>query len=117
MAQTYPTLSTLPEVNGYEQTLANDPTIRNDTEGGYTVTRARFTRLRRKFKIKYSVLSRTDKTSLETLQTNANVGSDTISWYNPDLAATITVRLMAPIVFTPTETTTYWSADFELEEV
>jgi hypothetical protein len=117
MPGTYPTLSTLPEVSGWAETLANDPTIRNETDGGYTVTRARFTRLRKKFKVAYRLLSRTDKTSLETLQTTVGVGSDYFSWYNHDAATTLSVRFAGPLEFKPTETTEYWSVEFEVEEI
>lgn len=114
---TFPTLSAEPDVRNYSETIAYDPTIRSDTEGGYTITRARFTRLRKKWHIYYPVMTVTDKDTLQNFEKSVLVGSDSFEWTNPADGQTYTVRFVTSIIYRPLSTKNYWIVEFDLEEV
>ena len=72
MAATFPTLTggkpLVPEISDYEDNLRVDPTIRSPKEGGYVVTRARFTRMPRKFRVYYDGITTANKDLIKTHQ-------------------------------------------------
>lgn len=117
--QVWPALSTTPSLDGWKESIANDPTIRTKSEGGYTQTRPRFTRIPKKWDFRYTggnALTPSDKAALQTFQSLVKVGSSIFSWTNPIDAITYSVRLAQPITFTPQGNTLYWSAEVSLEE-
>lgn len=115
----WPALSVTPALDGWKEDIANDPTLRNKSEGGYTQTRPRFTRIPKKFDFRYAAgnsLTLTDKAALQTFQDQVKVGSSLFTWTNPITAAVYTVRLAKPITFAPMGTTLRWIAEVSLEE-
>ena len=115
----FPTITSCgPRVSAFEESLAIDPTLRSPTEAGYKMTRAKFTRIPKKWTFFYPALSATDKGSLDTFQlTTVRVGADSFSWTNPSNTTSYTVRLAAPIVFRGVTGKPVWSAQIELEQV
>lgn len=115
----FPTLSENPSVEGWEEDLAFDPTIRSSFEGGYVQTRARTTRIPEKWKIKYEVLPTADKDILKVFQRDTVlVGSSSFNWTNPLDSVIYEVRIAEKFVFTPTgNTIDYWTCEAVFEEV
>lgn len=116
----FPTLSSTPSLSAWEETRAQDPTIRSQKEGGYISTRPRFTRAPKKWKIAYqggNALSAADKATLQTFEGSVNVGAAMFVWTNPTNSTAYNVRLAGPIIFKPTTSTIYWEASFDLEQV
>ena len=112
----FPTLSRGAHTD-LKEVIASDPTIRSEMENGRVLTRARFTGLKRKWTYSIRDMLEADKTLLTTMQTNARVGSGTISWTNPKTAAAIDVYLAEPIAFELDETDfVKWSAKLILIE-
>ena len=116
---TFPTLSVAPIVSDWDETAAHDPTIRNETDGGYVITGARFTRKPpKKYHIKLEPLPPTDKGLLESLEEEIRVGAGIFTWTNPNTAGSHDVRLKAPIRYRLYKgTPNLWTAEFDLEEV
>lgn len=113
----FPTLSQNPSVEGWDEGIAFDPTIKSQTEGGYKQTRPRFTRMPDGWKIAYRALPTADKTTLRTFEKTVYVGSAAFTWTNPTDSATYTVRFVKPITYKMRSPSTLWDVEFELEEV
>ena len=74
-----------------------DGVIRSAFEAGYEQTRRRFTRCRKTFGLKWSVLSAADKSTLMTFfDTTTGGGADSFTWTYPGTATTYTVRFTGP---------------------
>lgn len=70
-----------------------DPTIRSDTEGGYTLTRRRHTRTRRTWTLSWSSMSATDYSTLNTFYTGtAGAGAVIFDWAAVTDSGTVQVR-------------------------
>ena len=110
-------LTQTPIVN--EEIAAFDPTIRSRYEGGYVSTRARFTRMPRRWSVKYEWMTTTNKGTLQTFEEARVVGSESFTWTNPMDSTSYTVRFFEPVRYTPTPSTNfqYWTVEFTLEEV
>lgn len=113
----FPTLTDAPDVDSWEEQRAYDPTIRAKSEGGYVKTRPRYTRVPMQWKLKYSYLSATDKTTLQAFENTVRVGADAFNWTNPDSGAVHVVRFKEPIKFAPVGCKLRWRAEMTLEEV
>jgi phage-related protein len=113
----YPTLASLPLINSYEHTAAQDPVIRSQTEAGYRQTRPRFTRVPKKWHISYGDLSDADQATLEAFEVTVKYGADLFTWTHPKTATQYSVRFAAPIKYKFTVTDSIWAAEFDLEEV
>lgn len=116
----FPTLSSyaIPEVNAWQESKAFDPTIRSPQEAGYILTKARFTRIPKKWHISYETLQNDDKISLENFETARKVGAESFNWTNPKNSIVYVVRFLAPISFGfNSQSSMYWKAEFDLEEV
>lgn len=106
----------------YEVGAALDPTIRSDFEAGYVQTRARFTRIPKRWPITYRDTPDADKETVEAFEATLGVGSDSFNWTDPATGDTHTVRLAGPIRYKPTHQfiipgTTHWTLTMTLEEV
>ena len=112
---TFPTLSVTPSMSNYNQTIAHDPTLRNETDGGYVVTRAKFTRLVNKWHVLYKYITNTDKSTLETFENDVKVGTDAFYLTEPVTGVVKTVRFLNKIEFP--KASLYWNAEFDIEEV
>lgn len=76
----------------------DDPTIRSEAEGGYTLTRRRYTRLRRKFKRGWSALTSTHYSTLKTFYAgDAGAGASMFTWTTDTDASSINVRFNGPL--------------------
>jgi len=99
MSVTFPNLSKYPSDKYHIETLAYDPSIRTQAEDGVVMSRARFTTTKKRWEITYDNLTETDKGLLDTMQGDAMVGGDTITWTNPKDDIEYIVRLAEPIEF------------------
>lgn len=85
-----------PPVYGMEE-APEDAVIRSEMEAGYEQTRARFTRNRSTFTLKWSALSAADTAALLTFyKTTAGNGIALIDWTHPATSATHVVRFKEP---------------------
>ncbi|MCK9420206.1 MAG: hypothetical protein M0R70_12590 [Nitrospirae bacterium] len=109
----FPSLSTSPLVDPWEEQAAMDLALRSEKEAGYTQTRARFTRVPYKYHIEYGDLSQADKDALKVFEIGLKVGTDKFT--HPDIG-TANVRLMGAIQYQPAEPYGYWTAAFDVEE-
>lgn len=114
---TFPTLSDTPDVDAWEEQRAFDPAIRARSEGGYTKTRPRTTRIPMQWKLQYAFLSPADKALLQGFENNVRVGADAFYWTNPATGAAATVRFREPVRYSPVRSNRLWKAVMFLEEV
>ena len=110
-------LTQTPIVN--EEIAAFDPTVRSQYEGGYVSSRSRFTRIPRRWDVKYEWMTTVNKGTLQTFEEARGVGSESFTWTNPMDSTSYTVRFLEPVRYTPTLLTNfqYWTVEFILEEV
>jgi nitric oxide reductase large subunit len=115
----YGTLVQKPVVEVMDNVLAHDPTIRSTAEGGYVTTRARFTRLTRRWTIRYEWMGATNKGTLLTFEEARKAGAESFTWTNPIDSTAYTVRFMEPVRYTPHAGTNFlwWTVEFVLEQV
>lgn len=113
----FPALSDTPDVDGWEEQRAFDPTIRARSEGGYTKTRPRTTRIPMQWKVRYSCLSAADKGLLQAFELTVKVGADAFDWTNPDTGLVTVVRFKEPVKYSPVGSKLRWRAEMILEEV
>ncbi len=100
-------------------TMAHDPAIRSQSEGGYVTSRARFTRIPRRWTVKYDWLSKANKNTVKTFEDDHRAGAASFSWPNPEDGTTYTVRFLKPVTYIPHPSVNFlfWMLDFVLEEV
>ena len=113
----FPTLSINPSVRDWTEEKAFDPTIRSRSEGGYVKTRARCTRIPRKWHMVYDALSKTDKETLEEYEDDQQVGAGSFNWTNPLNSTTYSVRFAGPVKYTMMGNVNFWTVAIDLEEV
>lgn len=112
----FPTLTASPTID-WQEGKAFDPAIRSKTEGGYVQTRPRFTRLPKKWEIKYKAITTTDKDLIETHENTQKAGADKFNWTNPLNSIVYEVRYLEPIKYKIAIAQGYWDVDFILEQV
>jgi hypothetical protein len=112
----FPTLTDIPDVDGWEEQRAFDPTIRVRSEAGYLKTRPRTTRVPMQWKATYSYLSSEDKATLQSFEASVGVGSGAFNWTNPTDAVVRIVRFKEPIKYSPAGSKLRWRAEMTLEE-
>jgi len=113
----FPTLTVQPDVEGWEEQRAFDPTIRARAEGGYTKTRPRTTRIPMQWTVRYPLLTAADKNTLQAFEGAVKIGADAFTWTNPDSGLVKTVRFKEPVKYAPVGSKLAWRAEFTLEEV
>ena len=108
-----------PVVGDMDSTMAHDPAIRSQSEGGYVTSRARFTRISRRWTIRYEWMSRTNKNTILAFEDARCAGAEAFTWTNPVDSTTHNVRFLEPIRYTPHANTNFlwWTVEFILEEV
>lgn len=90
-----------PEDSKFFSVSYEDPSMKVEMDGGYTLSRARHTRTpRRHITTGYSNLTDADRGLLETFYNSQRGGSKAFSYTNPISGEVITVRFDGPIVFT-----------------
>ena len=96
---------------------SEDAVLRSNSEAGYQTTRPRFTRVRRKFTVKYEGCTKSDKTLLDTFYyTTLSNGSAIFQWMHPQTSSVINVRFAKPIKFSLVFNNHY-NIEFSLDEV
>ena len=114
-----------PVVGDMESTMAHDPAIRSQSEGGYVTSRARFTRISRRWTIRYEWMSKynavdtTNANSIKSFEDARCAGAEAFTWTNPVDSIAHTVRFLEPIRYTPHANTNFlwWTVEFTLEEI
>jgi len=108
-----------PEVGALDATYAHDPAIRSLSAGGYVTSRAAFTRLTRRWTIRYVWMSKTNKDVLLAFEDARRGGSESFTWTNPIDDTSYTVRFLEPVRYTPHAHTNFlwWTVEFILEQV
>ncbi len=98
--ETYPDLSQNPDVEGWQEEAAFDPTVRCEFENGYAATRARFTTVPRKWSCTYRYLSNTAKATLLAFERNTvHYGAEEFNWTNPVDSVVYVVKFAEPIKY------------------
>ena len=111
-----------PVVGDFKDKLAHDPTIRSSSDGGYVTSRAKFTRIPRKWDVHYMWLTVANKNTLKTfVDATAIGGAESFSWLNPEDGVTYTARFLDPLTIEfnahPNTNFLFWMVDFIMEEV
>jgi hypothetical protein len=118
MSVSFPTLSVGPIT--VDPSPAYDPSIRSQQEDGKIISRRRFTGNRQKFDLVFDNLTAADKALLITMQNDAGIGADTISWTNedPNDDTTYIVRLTNEGILFKNKTSDYalYTASFTFVE-
>lgn len=94
-----------------------DSVIRSAMDAGYEVTRARFTRSRRTWSLRYRLTPTSDATTLRNFfQNTVKNGSESFTWVHPVFDTSHTVTFKEPIHF---EYVAYglWNFEFTLQEI
>jgi len=114
----YPTLTVLPSVPIKEAT--EDPVIKSDFEAGYVHTRARYTRFRHQFTIKYDNMPNADKVTLDAFCDTVHGSVTSFAWTHPLTSTVYTVRFDKRPQFESGEydgTGYVWNTEFTFVEV
>lgn len=113
----YPTLAENPDVQGFKEGPAVDPTIRSETEAGYRITRKRFTRVPKKWDFKYTQMSNADKEALATFEESVGYGSGIFNWTHPVSSTQYIVRFAELVKYDLSESdNNEWDVSVSLEE-
>ncbi len=93
MSVAFPTLSVGPIT--VDPSRAFDPSLSSKKEDGKEISRRKYTGNKQKFDLVYDNLTTTDRNLLRTMEDDAGVRADTITWTNedPNDGTTYTVRL------------------------
>ena len=97
-----------------------DPGMRSEMEGGYAVTRSRFTRTPVKtFKVGFTNITEADKEAIDAHWVAARGTSRAFTWTNVSDGITYNVRFKGTVEFTyrGAKTTHFWDCGMELEQV
>lgn len=97
-----------------------DPAVRVDTDGGYEITRARFTRApRRTWTTGFASLTETEKGTLATFWNTVKGGSAYFDWTNPNTLAVHVVRFTKSLSwkYVGKLANKRWDVDIEVREV
>ena len=115
----FPVLSTKPDSASAKRSL-EDPSMSVEMEGGYTYTRARFTRTpRKKWSIKYTFISDADKLLLESFWNTVMGGSESFFWTDDYNSTQYAVRFKGEIsfIYKGRGGNHRWDVSFDLEEL
>lgn len=99
-----------------------DPTIRTKTEGGYTQTRPRCTRITRAWQLVWPAMTNDHFSALRSFYDRMRGGSVSFTWTSPANGITYIVRFGGKIsaeiaAWNTDETPKYWAVRASLEEV
>jgi len=108
-----------PVVGSFDDVMAQDPAIRSQSEGGYITSRARFTRVARRWTIRYEWMTQANKNTIKAFEDARHAGAESFTWTNPENATAYTVRFVEPVRYTayPHTNFLWWSVEFVLEQV
>jgi hypothetical protein len=100
---TWPTLSKLPDQSTWNEER-EDPSISVDMEGGYSISRPRFTRTPRwTFRFNYMDLSNTDKAAWDAFYETVYGGSDAFTFTHPFNGNSYTMRFITKTAGRPAQ--------------
>lgn len=111
---TFPTLSEKPTYPIEKRT--EDSAIRSPFENGSVLTRARFTRLRATFTLKWNGMDNTDRDTLMAFWDTMKGGSDSFDWTDPYDSTVYLVRFTGEIKQSQIDTE-HWEIELEIQEV
>jgi hypothetical protein len=117
----FPTLPSgkAPDSSKYEVSKV-DPAMRSEAEGGYTISRARFTRKpRRKFKIAYTFIDNADKQLIDDFYDMVCGGSVIFKWTDPQSSQDYSVRFIGQgltFSYVGIGGNDAWDCSFELQQ-
>ena len=108
-----------PVVGDFEDTIAQEPAIRSQFDGGYVNTRARFTRITRRWIVRYEGVSKANKDTILMFENARLGGSENFTFSRPDYGTAVNVRFFGSVKYTPWPNTNFlqWNIEFVLEEV
>ncbi len=113
----FPELSKKPSKDGYEESIASDPTIKSEFADGTVATRPMFTGLCLAWKLSYKTLSTIDKNLLSDFVKEQKVGSGRFYWINPVDGYRYTVRFSGvPVFKLASSGPLKWQVSFEVQE-
>lgn len=118
-AAVFPVLNEKPDSARYEVSL-EDPSLTQDSEGGYKFSRPRHTRPpRAKWRVSYTSLSDAQTLTLKDFYKLVRGGSLSFDWIEPDSGAVYEVRFVSGINFKYVGYgyTKLWDCSFEVEEL
>lgn len=114
----FPTLSVNPDVSGWQEEVAFDPTIKTQMEGGIVTSRSRFTRIPLKWTVPYIAAPTEDKDLVQTFErSTVKIGALSFIWTNPTNNLLYLVRLSSPIQYKMNTTSIKWDFTVSIEEV
>ena len=114
---TFPTLSREPSVMGFEEGMAFDPTFRVQFESGYVLTRPKYTRIQRKWKVSYLAITTANKNLVEEFERDTVYGNSiTFDWTHPINSTVYSVRFKGLVKYKMHGIRGRWDIEFELEE-
>ena len=118
MSVAFPTLSVGPIT--VDPSPKHDPSISSKQEDGLEISRRRYTGNKQKFDLVYDNLTIADRTLLKTMEDDAGIRADTISWENedPNDETTYIVRLTEKGITFKNKVSDYalYTASFTFEE-
>lgn len=95
MADFPPSGMTAKEDSRYRTQKQADPVLRSETDGGYVITRPRYTRAPRKtFTTGFTSVSQADKVLMESFWDSHKGGALSFTWADPVTTTVYTVRFM-----------------------
>jgi len=111
----YPTLTAVPNRDFGDDT--NKMTIKSESQGGYTTTRARNSRSRETFNVKYTDMSETDHATLKAFfDDDAGGASEIFNWTHPTSSTVYEVRFKEDKLARNFLLEDTWTVEFVLEE-
>jgi len=95
----FPTLSKKQDSKYFSES-AIDPVMKTKVDGGYVMTRAKYTRTpRRTFTTGFSLITDNDKALLQTFWSDVKGGSDAFEYTHPISSESVTVRFTGSYTF------------------
>lgn len=119
MAVNYPTFASAKFDSKTYTEEQDDPAMRNKMEGGYTITRPRYSRIRKTFSFTYRSMTEADKATMQTFWGTTKGGSEIINWTNPYNNTVYQVRFLEKLQWTQVGAGTLklWDCAVKLEQV
>ena len=114
---TFPVLTKKPAADGFEESIAVDPTIKSEFADGTVETRPMFTGICESWKVTYKNLPTADRDIVKSFIKEQKVGSSMFHWINPLDGYRYTVRFSkAPVIKLTSSGPLKWSLSMEIYE-
>lgn len=117
--------NTFPTIEGPSLPITpepDDPTLSSESDGGYELTRPRYTRIRRKWTLVWPHLLHADYTTLMAFYDSMSGSSVNFNWTNPATGTVSSVRFAGQpesslILWNADQSPRAWSVKLTLREV